>query len=255
MNRNNKGWLAAGAVFAIVVFCAWRSNAPEQLTRESGQSARDTTPSRKKYYSDKNEFTIGDIDKAMREMERAMADMHRNMNIDFGKMDKEIKQAMEEIKKVDFAKLDQEIKASMKNIDWESMRKETDKAMREAEARLKEVDLREVKVQMDKLKTELDAKKFVDMESIQKSVEAGLAGARVGIEKAKAELAKFKEFIDTLDKDGLIDKKKTYRVEVKDDELYINGTKQSKEINDKYRKYFRDEDFTIKSDGEGVVRL
>jgi hypothetical protein len=253
MNKYHKGWLAAGALCAIIVCGAWRSNAPEQLTRESGQSTQDTTPPRTKYYSDKNEF--GDIDKAMREMERAMADMPRNMNIEFGKMDKEIKQAMEEVKKVDFAKLDQEIKAAMKNIDWESIRRETDKAMREVEARLKEVDLKEVKVQMDKLKTELDAKKFIDMESIQKSVEAGLAGARIGMEKAKAELAKFKEFIDTLDKDGLIDKKKAYRVETRNDELYINGTKQSKETTDKYRKYFHEEDFTIKSDGEGVERI
>jgi hypothetical protein len=255
MNKLNKGWLAAGAVFAIFVFCAWRSNAPDQLMRESGQTTNQDTTPRKKYYSDKNEFTIGDIDKAMREMERAMADMPKNMNIDFNQINKEIAQAMEQVKKVDFAKLDQEIKTSMKNIDWESLRKETDKAMREAEARLKEVDLKEVSEQMEKLKTELDSKKFVDMESVQKSVDAGLAGAKLGMEKARIELAKFKEFIDTLDKDGLIDKEKAYRVEIKSGELYIDGTKQSKEKNDKYSKYFRDEDYTIKSDGKGVTRL
>jgi len=253
MNKYQKGWMAAGALFAIIIFSAWRTTAPEQLMGQSNR--QDTTPPKKYHYHSDNEFTIGDIDKAMREMDRAMAEMHKNMNMDFSKMNQEIKQAMDEVKKVDFAKLDQEIKASMKNIDWESMRKETDRAMREAEKQLKEVDMKAVSEQIEKLKTELDTRKWVDMESIQKSVEAGLAGARIGIEKAKVQLAKFKEFIDTLDKDGLIDKKKAYRVEIKSDELYINGTKQSKEVTDKYRKYFGEEDFTIKSEGEGVVHL
>ena len=253
MNKYQKGWMAAGAVFAIILFCAWRSTAPEQLTRQS--SSQDTTPRKKHYYSRDNEFTLGDIDKAMREMDRAMAEVHKNMNMDFSKMNQEIKQAMEEVKKVDFTKLDQEIKAAMKNIDWESIRKETDKAMREAEARLKEVDLKGVSAQMEKLKTELAAQKFVDMESIHKSVEAGMAGARIGIQKAKEELGKLKEFVDILDKDGLIDKKKAYRIEIKNDELFINGTKQTKEVTDKYRKYFWDDDYVIKSDGEGVERV
>lgn len=253
MNKYQQGWLAAGAVFAIIIFSAWRTTAPEQIMGQPG--TQDTTPRKKYSHNRDNEFTIGDIDKAMREMDRAMAEMHKSMNIDFGKMNQEIKQAMDEVKKVDFAKLDQEIKTAMKNIDWESMRKETDKAMREAEARVKEIDMKGVSEQMEKLKTELDSKKFVDMESIRKSVESGLAGARIGMEKAKVQLAKFKEFIDTLDQDGLIDKKKAYRVEIRNNELYINGTKQSKEVNDKYRKYFGEEDFTIKSDGEGVTRL
>jgi hypothetical protein len=256
MNKYNKAWLAAGAVFAIMVFCAWRSNVPDQLLGQPG--SQDTIPSGKKYYSEKNEFTIGEIDKAMREMERAMADMHKNMNIDFGKMDKEIKQAMEEIKNVDVSRINKEIQASLKSVDWDNIRVHTDKALREAEARLKEVDMKGLQVEMDKLKTELDANKLkmhIDMGAIHKSVEAGLAGARLGIEKAKLELAKFKEFINALDKDGLIDKDKAYRVEIKNGELYINGNKQSKEVNDKYRKYFGENDYTIKSDGEGVVRL
>ncbi len=37
--------------------------------------------------------------------------------------------------------------------------------------------------------------------------------------------------------------------------MIINGTKQSKEINDQYRKYFKDENYTIKRDGENVSRI
>jgi hypothetical protein len=79
--------------------------------------------------------------------------------------------------------------------------------------------------------------------------------ARTGLEKAKKEITLLKEFTSELEKDGLVDRKKGYTIEIKSGEMYINGVKQSKEVNDKYRKYFKDEDYTIKSDAEGAVRI
>jgi hypothetical protein len=75
------------------------------------------------------------------------------------------------------------------------------------------------------------------------------------MEKAMAEVKLLKEFTDELEKDGLIDKKKGYKVEVKDGELYINGTKQSKETTEKYRKYFKKDNFSISTDGDTIITI
>lgn len=44
---------------------------------------------------------------------------------------------------------------------------------------------------------------------------------------------------NALEKDGLTDRQKTYKLEIKNSEFYINDLKQSKEITDKYRMHFR----------------
>ena len=61
-----------------------------------------------------------------------------------------------------------------------------------------------------------------------------------------------KEFTDELEKDGLIDKDKGYSIEWKNGgELYINGKKQSKEISDKYKKYYKKDGWRIEMNGHG----
>lgn len=56
------------------------------------------------------------------------------------------------------------------------------------------------------------------------------------------------QLIDGLHKDGLIDKKKTYKLEVKKGDLYINGQKQPIEVSDKYRKYFQSDNYALMND-------
>lgn len=66
----------------------------------------------------------------------------------------------------------------------------------------------------------------------------------------KRDLALMTELTTALGKDGLIDNRKLYNLEIKDGELYINGKKQPKEVSDKYRKYFRNDNYTITNDGD-----
>ena len=76
--------------------------------------------------------------------------------------------------------------------------------------------------------------------------------AKESIEKAKKEMLEYKRFIDGLDKDGLIDKDKNYKIEYKNGELSINGKKQSVEVAKKYSSFLKDKkDFTIKKDDDG----
>ena len=259
MKTNNAKWFVlAGLAFGAFIFSAWQtkgSSLPVKpfLIRHDG----DTTLPRKKQ-TDKKEYKTGDLDQAMKELDKAMIDIDKNIKIDFSKMDKEMKMAMEEIKKIDFEKIGRDVQASLKDINWGKTRTEVDKALREAEVKMKEIDMKKIEKELEHAKEELRSEKIsshIDMEKIKRSVEEGLSKARVGIEKAKKELSLLKEFTDNLEKDGLINKKKGYKIEIRSGELYINGTKQSKEINDKYRKYFKDEDYTISSDGNEISSL
>ena len=76
--------------------------------------------------------------------------------------------------------------------------------------------------------------------------------AKVEIEKAKVEIKEYKEFVNGLEKDGLLNKKETYTIRHKDGELTVNGKKVSTEINNKYRTFLeKHKKFTIeKSDDD-----
>lgn len=206
----------------------------------------------------KNDYKTEEINIAMKELDRSMLELNKNLKIDFSKMDKELKAAMAEIKNIDFEKIGREVESALKKVDWDKTSREINKAVREADSKIKEIDMKHIENELARTKIEIDAAKIsakIDREMIKRSIEKGLAEARVGIEKAKKELGLMKEFTETLEKDSLINRKKGYQIEIKNGEMIINGTKQSKEINDKYRKYFKDENYTIKRDGEDVSRI
>lgn len=257
MKTNNTKWLAmAGLAFAAITIVAWKSNDTIPARSQPQQFQEDTTP-RKKVYSRKDrDYKIGDLDQAMKELDRAMVEMDVNMKVDLGKMEKEMKLAMSELKKVDFEKIGHEVTAALKSVDWDKARVEVDKAMREVEVKIKEIDMKHIQKEVEK---SVDAatriSSHIDIDRITESVERGLEGARTDIARAKKEIALLKEFTETLEKDGLVSKKKGYKIEIKDGEMYINGTKQSKEVNEKYKKYFREDDYTIRSDGDDISNI
>jgi hypothetical protein len=64
----------------------------------------------------------------------------------------------------------------------------------------------------------------------------------------KKDLALTTELMKALDKEGLVDNKKAYHLEIKDGEFYINNIKLPKEVTDQFRKYFRNDNYTINND-------
>lgn len=254
MKKHNQPWLAwAGFAFAAITFLAWKRTDYIPNEPKTPQQSDTTRPSKKQ--KENRDYRIGDLDKAMKDLDKAQLEINKNTQFDFSNMEKEINQALEQVKNINFDKISQEVTASLKNINWDKTRAEVDKAMREAEIQMKKIDIsKEMQEAKESLRT---AKMNINMDEIKKTVEKSMAAAKVGIEKARKELGQLKEFTENLEKDGLIDTKKGYRIEIKKGDLYINGNKQSKEISDKYRKYFKDheDDFSISSDGEGITRL
>jgi hypothetical protein len=222
----------------------------------------DTLKPEKKIYrnSRENEITTTELDNAMKSLDMAMAGLDKSMKIDMDRMEKELKMAMQELKKVDMDKVQREINAAMKEVDWKKIKEEIRNSLQEVDVKLSKEERDNIEKEIANAKKDIEkakAENHFNLEKIKTSVKKGMEGARIGIEKAKAELTRLKEFTQALEKDGLIDSKKGYVIEVKKGELYLNGVKQSKEISDKYRPYFKDkeDDFTIRSDKDQGVRI
>lgn len=246
------GLVLAGIAVATLGTLSWKTAENNRIpVKPHNIHYQDDTSKPRKNYSQNRNYTVGDLDKASKELDRAAEELNRNMTIDFAKIDKGLKAAMDEMKKIDLEKISREVQTALAKVDWEKTRTEVDRSLREAEKKMKEIDSKQIEKEMARAKDEMNEARLrpkIDMEKIKKEVEKGMAEARVGIEKAKKEIALLKEFTENLEKDGLIDRKKGYRIEVKKGELYINGTQQPKEVTDRYRKYFKEPVGGIKLD-------
>lgn len=200
-----------------------------------------------------DEFRLDELDKAMKELDEQMKKLE--VELSSGKIDKAIKESME---KIDWKKIQAEIKASMEKVDWKKTQLEMERAMKEAQAAMKNIDMSKLEKDMEKIQEQMkkhQAEMKINGEKIKQQVEESMKKAKADMEKAREEMKFMKEFTDELEKDGLINKKKGYKVEVKNNELYINGTKQRKETSEKYRKYYRKENFTINTNGDTIIDI
>ena len=236
----------------VVATAAWQN-----LPAKPKQNKTDTIPDRNK--------KIRDIDEALEELEKSKEEVNRSLNeIDFGKIEKEIREATEQIH-LDAEKMKAEINRTIKEVDAAKIQAEVQSAMKEVQRSLKEVDAEKIRAEMeeslakvdwDKMHKEIEKVKSTDFKKIEEDlqkmkpeIEKSMKEAHKSIEKAKKELTEYKNFIDGLDKDGLINKKEQYTIEYKRGELTINGKKQPAEVVNKFSSFLKGrKDFTIKKD-------
>ncbi len=167
-----------------------------------------------------------DLDKIREEVEASVA------KIDFDKIKTEISRAMKEL---DMASIQQEVKESLAKVDWDKMKAEIEK--------VKEIDMKQVEKELEKVKEE--------MNNLKPTLEKELGKAKAEIEKAKEELKEYKEFVNGLENDGLINKKEGYSLKHKDGELFINGKKASAETYNKYKHFLENHrKFSIRKDDD-----
>ena len=177
-----------------------------------------------------------DIQKAMRDIdfEKMQKEIEQSMaKIDFSNIEKEMARAMKEF---DGAKIQKEVQESMQKIEWDKMKTEFDK--------VKEIDMKKMQLDMEKMQAELS--------KIGPEIEKSMEKAKVEIEKAKAEMKEYNEFVDGLEKDGLLNRKEGYTIKHKDGELFINDKKASDATYKKYKTFLDNhKKFTIeKSDDD-----
>lgn len=196
-------------------------------------------------------LTERDMDKiedAIKKLDEQMEKLNGQMKkMDFSKVQKEVDNAMQ---KVDFDKIEKRMNESLRKIDVEKMEKD----IKESVSRVGNLD--GVKAQMQIAKAQLEMQRAnidLNRREAKVNVEKAMRNARESMMKAREELRNLKEFTDQLKNDGLINKNKNYKIEVRSGELYINDKKQSKEVNDKYRKYYKKDNFTINlNEGDGI---
>ena len=218
---------------------------------QNRNTSADTIPQKK-------EKKITDLDEAIRELDKGLMDVERELKEkDWKKMEAEIKASMKEI---DVAKMQADVEKAIKAIDVEKINADIQKAIKEVDtemikaeiaASLARVDMKKIKAEMEKIR-EVDVKDIqLEMEKIKPQVEASLKDAKLSIEKAKAELKEYKTFLDALEKDGLINKKEQYSVTHKDGKLTVNGKEQPESIYNKYRIFLgKHKSFTINRDND-----
>jgi len=212
-----------------------------------------------------------DIDVDMQHMqqniEKSMDKAQESLkNIDWNKISKEAEQSLQKIdmqkiqldvdkslKSIDWNKIKNEIDISMRNIDRNKIKLDIENAMTEVRRSLNSEEFRksmdEIKnINMDEIKKEM-AKVKVDLKLNRAKINSALDKAKLEVLKAKKGLKEVKQLTIEMEKDGLINKDGINTIEYKNKELFINGKKQSQKVTEKYRKYFKEDNFKIRFNG------
>jgi len=229
--------IALVACFSIILL-SWGGQ--KQTHQKTEQSFNDTVPKNK---ADKK---VRDLDDVLDELDRA------DFKVDMGKVNEQLKEAMKEI---DMAKIQMEVDKALKSVDMEKMKDEIAKATQEIDAAKIQQDIKESldKIDWKKMEKDLEEVKKIDLSKLNEDmkkldlqmkelgpkIEKEMEKAKVEISKAKEEMKEYKDFVDGLDKDGLINKNQPYSIEHKNGVLTINGKKQPPSVYTKYRSFLQ----------------
>ncbi|MDF2380183.1 hypothetical protein JMG10_01795 [Nostoc ellipsosporum NOK] len=192
----------------------------------------DTTP--------KNRSEVTNIDDAIAALDAA------ETKVDFDQIRANVEDALKQVKskefQADIEKAMADAKKALQEVDWQKIQAEVQAAMKSLDMEKIKADIEKVnEKEMKKLAVEMK-KVEEELKKVQPEIDKALVEAKKEIEKAKVELEaareKLKDYqvvVDGLHEAGLIDKNKDYKVEAKDGELFINGTKADSKVADKYR--------------------
>ncbi len=259
-NQRSKPLLLAAVLLISITIIAWKGEDSTQQKNigKNYTNGGDTTKPRQRS-TDVSKPVLDEMDKAMKQVDEELKKLDLEMKkMDFSKIGKEIKDA---IATIDFDKIGKDVDAAIKKIDWDKIHVEVNNALKEAQLNMKELDNEKLKETLGKVKEQLSKENF-DVDKIKQQVDKGMqqakkemAKAKVNMEKVKGEMKISEDFINALEKDGLINKKKGYKIAVENGELFINGTKQQNEVYEKYKEYYLKEKFTLNLDGNETISL
>ncbi len=141
-----------------------------------------------------------------------------------------------------------EVKQQLANVDWDGVKSEISTALAELD---KELNIDEiVKEVTTEIKKELD-KNGDEPNAAQK--QTGKTRKIVKSDDAPHSDNRIEEMLNEMENDGLLNRNKNYKVEKKDDDLYINGKKQSAVVYNKFNNYMMDEYVEIKGSRKSLT--
>ena len=232
VSQTSKIILFAGLFIVAISTSAWQIQTTEEPAAQDSEQACSDTTRPGTVYPDQIDLGVN-IDSVMKAAQVAIS------AVDFTKMQQQINASLANI---NFDEINKNIDAAMKNIDWDKMKIDVNKSIDEAKIEMAKVDKEQIKESLEKVKAELQSEQFkkqINLSNVQKEVAQSMAKARIEMEKARTEIANYRSFVAALQNDGLIKAGEPYKIELKDDVLYINGVKQTKETTEKYRKYYQ----------------
>jgi hypothetical protein len=158
-----------------------------------------------------------------------------------------------------------EARKELEDVNWDEIGAEIAQALASVEKELhmeemgKEVRI-EIKKELEKSKAALkDAKR--DIEKSKKEIAQsrkeiayahavtdgkGRASAKAGDAEVTTDSDKIEDMLDKMEHDGLINREKKFTIEKEQNELYVNGNKQPTKVYDKYSRYMKGNQVTIK---------
>jgi hypothetical protein len=244
--------VAAVAITSVFVLSSWDFKNTYAAPNDNGYDNCDTIPKKEKKIRDLDDV-LDELNAAdfKLDMEKMQKELNESMkNLDMRKMQLDMEKSM---RGIDFEKMQKEMEQSMAKIDFSNIEKEMAKAMKEFDAAKIQKEVQESMEKIDMKKMQLDMEKMqAELSKIGPEIEKSMEKAKVDIEKAKEEMKEYKEFVDGLEKDGLINKKDQYTIKHNNGELFINGKKASDATYKKYKTFLdKRKKFTIeKSDDD-----
>ena len=214
---------------------------------------QDTVPDVK---SDDERMTMDEYNNLILKMDKEILKMQEEIGrMDFSKVHKDIAASLD---KVDFEKIERDINRSMKNVDfskiekgvqsalseieWNKVNADVKRSLQDAKKEIEKVDMLELRKELESAKKEIEKSKR-EIEKI--NFDQVLREVNAGILKAKEELQLTKAMFHEMEKEGLIDQKDGFSIELKNKALFINGKKQPEATYEKYRQYIKGDSFKI----------
>ncbi len=237
---------------------------------------------------------IEELNRAKENLERQLQKtdwekVHRDMSAAFEKIDsKKMQQQMARaMKQIDMQKMQLKAQEAYSKIDWQRMKENMDKAkdaMSEAERismkkgmqhameetkrameKMKSVDSKQMHQEMERAMEKIrqqEGRIRLDMEKVRKHTMQNfgeefhkkMEKAMEKVHRAGEELQAYKEMVNEMEKDGLLNSRQPYTIEYDNEELLINGAKQPAAVTDKYKRYFKSGKVRIKKEKEGNNR-
>ncbi|MFT4015385.1 MAG: hypothetical protein QM668_00365 [Agriterribacter sp.] len=225
------------------------------------QTTTDTVPPKKRLprisadneHLENNRVNLQAVEQAMREVERSMQRLKRELGKDYDNYIKDsYRKALDETGLQDMYRSRQRILADVQeNIDYDMINK---KFMQQQHRMLananRQMELNRLNLERGRKQMELTMKNDVDL---------NMRKARVKLREAKVKLDELNNFKADLEKDGLIKQNEPFEIEIKDGDLYINNKKQKNKVSEKYKnkypKYFeKNNEFRWKDDNQKQIR-
>ncbi len=193
-----------------------------------------------------------------------------HIDIDMKDLDKAMKDLDKQLKEIEWDKINKDIAISLQSIDWKNIQSEIDKSVKNIDMGKIEIDIKNAvndakinfnseefkksmeevrKINMKEISEELKKAK-IELEKNKERIKIDIRGVKDEIKKASAGLQEIKEMTNEMEKDKLLNKKEGYTIEFKNQELFINGKKQSEKVAEKYRKYFKGKSFKLEREKE-----